>query len=397
MGKTLVRIGFAVLTTLLALLMLWQFRTIVTYVLLSLMLAATIRPFFRRLSGQRWIKRLVWILVYIIAVGILGTILFFVLKTASTELQSLARSMSLQDEWVLPIWSGSAFQQTVLAWLPSPSALFQAIIGSEGELVLPMLLGVVQGIGGIIAAIAIIVVLSVYWGINQIHFERLWLSLLPSDQRSTARSIWRAIEPETGGYIRGQLMQSFLVGVLLGLGYWLLGSPYPVLLALFAALVCLIPVVGAVLAIIPPLLVGLLTSVQLSLLSAGYTLMILIAVLIWIKPRVFRRRWDNPILTVVLLIALADAMGIIGIIVAPPLSVVIQILWSRLVSHRVAAGAAIQVSDLKERLNRLRETVSTMEGPHLPLVTSSMERITDLIAEAEPIIEASQPLDASLP
>ena len=125
--------------------------------------------------------------------------------------------------------------------------------------------------------------------------------------------------------------------------------------------------------------------------------MILIAVLIWIKPRVFRRQWDNPILTVVLLIALADAMGIIGIIVAPPLSVVIQILWSRLVSHRVAAGAAIQVSDLKERLNRLRETVSTMEGPHLPLVTSSMERITDLIAEAEPIIEASQPLDASLP
>ena len=36
----------------------------------------------------------------------------------------------------------------------------------------------------------------------------------------------------------------------------------------------------------------------------------------------------------VLLIALADAFGFVGIIVAPPLSIVCQILWSRLVSHR---------------------------------------------------------------
>ncbi|MBK9613513.1 hypothetical protein [Candidatus Amarobacter glycogenicus] len=109
----------------------------------------------------------------------------------------------------------------------------------------------------------------------------------------------------------------------------------------------------------------------------------------WVKPRLFNHRWDNPILTVVLLIALADAFGLVGIIVAPPLSVVCQILWSRLVSRRAVSGAAAQVSDLKERQERLWATIRAMEGPSLPLVTSSMERLTQLMVKAEPILQAA--------
>ena len=63
MSKNLVKIGVAVLTTVLALVVLWQFRTIVAYVLISLILAATIRPLFSRLSGRKVLFRLVWILL----------------------------------------------------------------------------------------------------------------------------------------------------------------------------------------------------------------------------------------------------------------------------------------------------------------------------------------------
>jgi predicted PurR-regulated permease PerM len=104
--------------------------------------------------------------------------------------------------------------------------------------------------------------------------------------------IWRTVEPDIGAYIRGEVIQSLLAGLLLGLGYWLLGSPYPALLALAGALACLIPVVGAALAVIPVLLVGLLTSVQLSLFTALYTLVVLIALGVWVKPRLFNRRWE---------------------------------------------------------------------------------------------------------
>ena len=296
----------------------------------------------------------------------------------------------MHDKWVLPIWAGSSVQQAILISLPTPSVLFQALIGSEGELVGPALLGIAQGIGGLAAAIAIILILAIYWSFNKAHFERLWLSILPADKRKRARGVWRTIEPDIGSYIRGQFIQSLAAGLLLGLGYWLIGSPYAMMLALFGALLCLIPVVGAVLAILAPLLVGLFTSVQIGLFTALYALLVMIAIMIWLKPRLLNRRWDNPILTVIFLIALADTFGIFGIILAPPLSVICQILWYRLVSHRSVSGAAANISDLKERLAQLTEAVSTMEEPRPPLVLSSLARITELISDAEPVLASQE-------
>jgi predicted PurR-regulated permease PerM len=395
MNKSVTRIGLAVLTTLLVLLVLWQFRIVIGYVFISLMLAATIRPLFRHLAGRKVIARILWSLAYI-AVGVgLGYLLFLVIRTSGAELQGLAESVSEKDQWIFPVWLGNSVNQFLSTRLPAPSVLLQAVIGNEGELLLPALLGIAQGVGGLVSAIAIILILSIYWGINQEHFERRWLSLLPSDQRKRARSIWRAIEPDTGSYIRGQFFHSILTGLILGIGFWLIGSPYPVLIALLSALACMIPVVGSVLALFPPLLIGLFTSYQITLFTGIYTLIVLIAILIWVKPRFVNKRWDHPILTVVLIVALADAFGILGIIVAPPLSVILQILWSRLITHRVAAGAATNITDLQTRLNQLRETVSEMEDLNVPLVTSSMSRITNLMAEAEPVLVAASRVDPS--
>jgi predicted PurR-regulated permease PerM len=187
--KNITRIGFAVLTTLLAIVILWQFRTAVLYVLISLILAASIRPLFSRLDGKKKFDRMVWILIYILVFCAISYLFIFAVQTSVTELQSVAQGVSAQDKWTLLLWSNSSGLQSLFERLPTPSVLFQAIIGNEGELVGPALLGIVQGIGGMIAAIAIILVLSVYWSMNQIHFERLWLSLLPPDHTKQVRSI----------------------------------------------------------------------------------------------------------------------------------------------------------------------------------------------------------------
>jgi predicted PurR-regulated permease PerM len=386
------------MTTLLALVVLWQFRIVVVYVLISLALAAALRPLVKRLVGRGFVVRVAWILLYLVALGSFGFLLFLTGKTAINEIQQFAQTVSVKDEWVLPIWlEGSSFQQALVGRLPAPSELFEAVTGDQGQLVLPAILGFTQGIGGVVSGVFIILFLSLYWSINQIHFERLWLSLLPSSQRKQGRGIWRTVEPDIGAYIRSQVIHSLLAGLLVGLGCWLLGSPYPALLALIGALASLIPMVGIALAVISVLLVGLLTSVQLSLLTALYTLVVLIALGVWVKPRLFNRRWDNPILTVVLVLALADAFGLVGIIVAPLLSVVCQILWRRLVSHRFVAGAAAQVSDLKERQARVWDNVRAMDEPPLALVTSIMERLTNLIEKAEPILQAALPAEPSEP
>lgn len=92
-----------------------------------------------------------------------------------------------------------------------------------------------------------------------------------------------------------------------------------------------------------------------------------------------------------ILLALADAFGVLGIIVAPPLSVVCQILWNLLVSARLAPGTAIQVSDLIERQARLRLATQEMEGPPPPVIVSSLERLSDLLQKAESVLQTALP------
>jgi putative permease len=398
MMKRLAIYALAVLTTLLALVLLWQFRMAVVYVMISLALAAALRPLANRLVGRRFVVRAAWILLYLVVLGGFGFVLFLAGETALNEIQQLANTVSVQDAWTLPVWlEGSSFQQTVISRLPPPSKLFEAFTGNQGQLVLPALLGFTQGIGGVVSAVLVILLLSLYWSINQVHFERLWLSLLPSGQRKQARGVWRTIEPDLGAYIRSEVIQSLLAGLLLGLGYWLLGSPYPILLAMIGALAWLIPVVGAPLAAILPLALGLLTSVQLSLFTVLYTLIVLIALQAWIEPRLSKRKWNNPILTIVILLAMADAFGLFGMLVAPPLSVVCQILWSRLVIHRAVLGAAIQVSDLRERQARVWDSIKAMGEPPVAMITSNMERLTHLIEKAEPILQAVLPAEPSEP
>jgi putative permease len=396
MTKQLVVFGTAVMTTLLALVVLWQFSIVVVYVLISLALAATVRPLVKGWSKRSFVSRLALILLYLVSLGSFCFLIFLVGRFVIGEIQQLGQTLSVQNTWRLPPWlEGSSFQLALVAWLPTPDKLFEAVTGEQGQLVLPAIFGLTQDIGGFVSGVLVILFLSIYWSINQIHFERLWLSLLPPGQRKQARGMWRTIEPEIGAYIRSEIVQSILAFILLGLGYWLLGSPYPILLALIGALAWLIPVVGAPLAIILPLTIGLLTSVQLSLFTVLFTLVVLIALQVWVEPRLYKRKWNNPILTLVMLLAMADAFGLLGILVAPPMAVVCQILWSRLFSNRPISGAAIQVSDLKERQTRLRMAVGEMVELPPPLVISSMERLTDLLEKAEPILQAALPSESS--
>lgn len=391
MTRQLVVIGTAVMTTLLALVLLWQFRIVVIYVLISLVLASTVRPTDRSESRRNLATRLFVILLYAVSIGVLGLLIFLVGRLLIADLQELAETIAKQSNWVLPTWlQGGLFQQSLDRWLPTPDKLFEAI-SSQRQLMLSAVLGFTQGMGGFVSGFFVILFLSIYWSTNQNHFERLWLSLLPSEKRTPARDIWRRVEHDLGAYTRSEIMQSLLAGLLLGVGYWLLGSQYPVLLAVVGAVAWLVPVVGVVLAVILPLLLGLLTGEQFSLLTVPYTVVVFMALQVWIEPRLFRRKWNNPILTLVILLALADALGLLGIILAPPLSVVCQILWSLFRNDRLAPTSTVQVSDLKERHALLRLTIEGMEEPHPPLVVSSMERLASLLNKAEPVLQTVQP------
>lgn len=389
MTKRVFVIALGIMTTLLALVALWQFRVVLIYVLLSLVIAATFRPMSRSESRHNLRTRILQIFQYLVAVIVVGLLLFIVGRFLINDFQQLAVNLSQESAWVLPRWLANG---PLAKWLPTPDTLFQAIT-SQPSVALSSVLGFTESIGNVLSGLVISLFLSVYWSINQNHFERLWLSLLPAEKRKHARDIWRTIESDLGAYSRSEIIQSVLAVIALGIGYWLLGSPYPALLAVTGAIAWLIPVVGGVLALVLPLMVGLLDGPQLALLTVLYTILVLVLLQISVEPRLFRIKQDTPLLTFIILLAMADAFGLLGIIVAPPISVIVQSLWRLMVSENVTPEVVVHVSDLKERRAKLEDTIKTIPGPPPPLVVSSMARLTDLLEKAEPVLQTEMPAE----
>jgi predicted PurR-regulated permease PerM len=274
--------------------------------------------------------------------------------------------------------------------LPPPGQLYQALAGEQGISILENIFGVTFGIFDTLSDIGIVLVLSVYWDADRVHFERLWLSLLPVERRASARHIWRTSEERIGGYLRSEFAQSLLAGLLLGLGYWIIGLRYPALLALAGAVLWLIPVVGLILIIILALFVGLVDGIIVGALAALYTFVILLGLEMVAEPRLFRQRNRiSPLLVVLTMMALADAFGLLGLVMAPPLAAGIQIIAGSLLQQsapvataRVEAG----IDNLHERLTAIHTLVDKREQPLSPEVDSIMERLENLMEKAHQIL-----------
>ena len=85
MIKRLIVISMAVMTTVLALVVVWQFRIVIIYVLISLLLAAVLRPLVNRLVGRGFLVRTAWVLLYLVVLGCFGFLLYFTGKTVIKE------------------------------------------------------------------------------------------------------------------------------------------------------------------------------------------------------------------------------------------------------------------------------------------------------------------------
>lgn len=164
-----------------------------------------------------------------------------------------------------------------------------------------------------------------------------------------------------------------------------MGLKYPTLLALSGAVVWLIPLVGVILVVIPALLVGLMNSLTLGVLAAFYTFIVLLVLEMVIEPRLIKHRHlISPLLVVLVMMVLADAFGILGLVMAPPLAGAIQIFLGNLVQRSPPGSIkpAPQVTDLYERLTAINATIAEIDEPPSPEVINIMERLTRLMEKA---------------
>ena len=137
-------------------------------------------------------------------------------------------------------------------------------------------------------------------------------------------------------YIQGQLLVSFAVGIMLLIGYLIIGLDYALLLAIFGMFMNVIPFLGPYISVIPALIIGFVQEPQLALYVA---IIMLVAQQIesnLISPNVMGKALDiHPLTVITVILAAGNIAGLWGIILAIPTYAIIKTIIKNIYAHRI--------------------------------------------------------------
>ncbi len=377
-------LAFVVLATLTAAFTLWELSRAVIVLLLSLALAAALAPIVDFWTARNVPRALALALTYGLGLLVLVLLLYVMTGSLLADLEGTTDELAVAYRRAKEQWpEGSPLQQAVAERLPTAD-----LAGALGE-AHPS--GLARGLFGlalhalaVLGEFGVIVILSFFWLANSQGFERRWLSLLPVDHRVHAREAWEAIQNGVGEQVRNDLVRSLLAIVLLLVGFHAMGLGHPTLPAAAGGLLRLVPLVGVFLAVLTTVLSEITTSPLLAMLGAVYTIAVLVLLEMLIVPVLLRPRRYSPLLVTLMVLALTDAYGVAGLLVAPAAAAGIQIFFERLLGLRQRAPVVPgKLAQVEERVAKLRGLLAERGAEAAPELVSVVERLSLLVASAE--------------
>lgn len=153
------------------------------------------------------------------------------------------------------------------------------------------------------------------------------VGLLPQRRRDGARALIERVGHRIGIYLLGRLAVMALVGLLTTLGLALFGVPYAALLGVLAGILDIIPYVGPLIAGVPGVLVALSVSWQKAMWTLGIYIVVQVLESNVITPLVLGRSTGlHPVWVLVSILVGAQLLGVIGMVLAIPAAVILQIV-----------------------------------------------------------------------
>jgi putative permease len=375
------------LLTVSAVILLWRFSSEVTLFVLSLVVAAALRPVIAGLVLRGVRPALAVVLVFVVGLGIIVVLVLAVSNPFVTEVGQAGTAIANSYVAIKQQGSsGSGIVGAISHELPPLEQLYTVVSSAKGAAGIATLLGATAGLIDALTKLALILVLSIYLSIDYIRFQRLWLSLIVVKQRARARAIWQALESDLGAYIRSEIVQSLLAGIVLGLIYTVIGVQYPIALAVTVALAWFIPMLGALAILLMVIAVGMLNGLLVTIAAALSTLLVLGILEFVVQPRLVGPRHFNSLLIVLVLMVMANVAGLVGLLMAPPLAAAIQIILEQMlpaVSEQTAPVASEDLAQsshrLQERLAAARAALLSMAEPAPPEVSNMLDRLSRLV------------------
>ncbi|WP_369693698.1 AI-2E family transporter [Lentibacillus sp. CBA3610] len=143
------------------------------------------------------------------------------------------------------------------------------------------------------------------------------------------RSLLSKIDETLTSFIQGQLIVALCIGILLYLGYLMIGLNYALTLAMFGAIICVIPFIGPYIAVIPGMIVGLFQD---PLMPIWVAIIMIVAQQIegnLVSPNVMGKALHlHPLTVITVVLAAGSIGGFLGMLFAIPFYAVVKTIIS---------------------------------------------------------------------
>lgn len=165
------------------------------------------------------------------------------------------------------------------------------------------------------------------------------LRLVPPVYREEGGAVLTKIDRALRGFVRGQLADALIVGVLSAVGLGILGIDFAVIIGMLAGFFNLIPYFGPIIGSIPAIIIALINYSPWR--ALGVIVMFLIVQQLdsqVINPYLMRRYVGlHPLLVIFALLAGGLLLGLLGMLIAVPVTAVAMVLTSHFLEKREEA------------------------------------------------------------
>jgi predicted PurR-regulated permease PerM len=319
-GAVFVALVFAVIT----LATLWLFGRIISLFILGIAIAAALAPLVRR--AEKHIPRslavvLVFFFILVIFGGIISITLPAMIQQGEEIAQLLPQFIDLVEDWY-ERWGAD---------LPLVEIFFEQIVQLATALV-----GVPLGLLSAVVEIVLVLFSALYLLLESPRLRRFTLSLFPPERQQKVDDVTEEMFQAMGGFVRGAVITAILVGIFTYFGLLIIGVRFPLVLALIAAVFELLPYIGPFLAAIPMLVVALMDSPTQALLVLVFFVILQQLESYVLVPNIMKSQTEiSPLMALLAIVAGGSLGGLLGALVAIPLTSSLLVLVKRVVAPEI--------------------------------------------------------------
>lgn len=314
------------------------FNTIAAPIILSLILYYLLNPIINLMERYNIPRLLAITIVFLVIIGGATLIINLLIPVIGDQITRLANNFPRYIEKfnsaidkVTHMSILSSFYSQIQDWLDSTSKKIPSLVSDYfsgfGTKIRTFAEAIVN-VGVVIATTPFVLFFMLKDGVK---FRDYTTKIIPPKFRKDYHDLLEKMSVQVGSYIQGQIIVSFCIGILLFIGYSIIGLDYGLVLASIAAVTSVVPYLGPTIAISPAIIIAIITS----------PLMLLKLIVVWtlvqfieghfISPNIMGKTLKiHPLTIIFILLSAGNLLGIVGVILGIPGYAILKVLVSHI-------------------------------------------------------------------